>query len=537
MAYKAAWAEDGSKLNKMEYVKLEKDGLDVIHDIYRYAKTGYASIDPDDMGRFKWAGVYEQKPKEGFFMMRVRISSGLLNSVQARELASIARDYGRDLVDVTTRQAIQFHWLKIEDMPDIFARLEKVGMSAIEACGDCPRVIMGNPLAGIDPDELFDTTELVGEVENYFLNNKDFSNLPRKYKMSLSSNIYNAAHAEINDLAFTPATKIINGEKIIGFHVRVGGGLSAKAFMSQPLDVFVRPEEVLKVAVGVTTIFRDYGYREKRHQARLKFLVADWGAEKFKEKLIEVVGPLESGGTDGTIGWNGGYFNGVHAQKQQGLNYVGLNVPIGRMSAQELDEIARLADVYGDGSIRTCNTQNLIIPNIPNDKVEGILAEKLLERLSPAPKDFTSYAVTCTGNEYCNLALVETKERMRSIVNYLDERLTLDTPLRMHMVGCPNNCGQRYIADIGLQGVLLKTDEGMKDAYEIYVGGILGPEAQFNQKLNGKVIADKVAPTIEQFVLYFKENRQADESFFHFVKRVGLEPLQKVLDDYLHAVA
>lgn len=508
MAYDAKWAEDRSKLNKNEIMKLDKDGLDVIEDIYRYAETGYDTIDPDDMTRFKWAGIYEQKPKDGHFMMRVRISSGLLTTEQARELAAIARDYGRDLVDVTTRQAVQYHWLRIEDMPDIFARLEKVGMSSFEACGDCPRVIMGNPLAGIDPDELMDTTDIVNEVEKFFLMNKDFSNLPRKYKMSISSNIYNAAHAEINDLAFTPATKVINGEKVIGFHIWVGGGLSSKAFMAQQLDVFLRPEEVLKAAIGVTSIFRDFGYREKRHLARLKFLVADWGAEKFKEKLVEYVGELESRGHDEIKGWNAGYFTGVHPQKQEGLSYVGINIPVGRMSADELTELAYLADEYGNGLLRTCNTQNIVIPNIPNEKVDALLSEKIFERLSPAPKTFTAYAVSCTGNEFCNLALVETKERMRSIANYLDERVELDTPIRMHIVGCPNNCGQRYIADIGLQGVLLKTEDGMKDAYEIYVGGILGPEAQFNERLKGKVIADQVAPTIEKLVLYYKENKQ-----------------------------
>jgi ferredoxin-nitrite reductase len=537
MAYEMKWAEDPTKLNKNELMKLDKDGLDVIQDIYRYAETGYETIDPDDMTRFKWAGIYEQKPKDGHFMMRVRISSGLLNSDQARVLADIARDYGRDLVDVTTRQAVQYHWLRIEDMPDIFARLEAAGMSSFEACGDCPRVIMGNPLAGIDPDELIDTTDIVNEVEKYFLLNKDFSNLPRKYKMSISSNIYNAAHAEINDLAFTPATKVINDEKVIGFHVWVGGGLSSKAFLAQQLDVFVRPEDVLRTAIGVTSIFRDYGYREKRHLARLKFLVNDWGADKFKEKLVEVLGELESRGTDEIKGWNAGYFNGVHPQKQDGLSYVGINIPVGRMSGEELAELAYLADEYGDGLLRTCNTQNIVIPNIPNEKVEALLQESIFKRLSPTPKTFNAYAVSCTGNEFCNLALVETKERMRSIAHYLDERIELDTPIRMHIVGCPNNCGQRYIADIGLQGVLLKTEEGMKDAYEIYVGGILGPEAQFNKKLKGKVIADQVAPTIEKLILYYKENRHEGESFFHFVGRIGLEPLQEVLDQYLASAA
>jgi ferredoxin-nitrite reductase len=537
MAYKAIWADDKENLNKNELAKLEKDGLDIIEDIYEYAKTGFDSITPDDMDRFKWAGVYQQRPKDGHFMMRVRIPSGNLSSEQARVLTGIARDYGRDLVDITTRQAVQFHWLRVENLPDIFKRLASVGLSSFEACGDCPRNIVGNPLAGIDPYELIDTTPLVKELSDTFLMNRDFSNLPRKYKISISSNIYNPGHAEINDLAFTPATKTINGEEVIGFHVWVGGGLSARPYLAQQLDVFVRPEEVVKVAVGVTTIFRDYGYRQKRNHARLKFLVADWGTEKFLEKLKEFVGDLETRGTDRTEGWNAGYFTGVHKQRQQGLNYVGLSVPVGRMSAQELEELARLADEYGNGSLRTCNSQNIVITGVPDEKVESLLQEKLLERLTPYPKHFTAFAVSCTGNEFCNLAIVETKERMRQLAEYLDENIELDEPIRMHMVGCPNSCGQRQIADIGFQGALVKTEDGMKDAFDIFIGGTLGPNAQFNQKLKGRVLGDNLHRVLLPLLAYYKEEKQTGESFFDFAQRVGIEPFQERLNAAVEQLA
>lgn len=537
MAYEQKWAENRDNLNETELLKLEKDGLDVIGDLERYAKNGYKSIEAGDFNRLKWAGVYQQRPKEGYFMMRVRITSGILNAAQAKALAGIARDYGRDLVDITTRQAVQFHWIQIENVPDIHARLKEVGLFTYEACGDCPRTIIGNPLAGIDPDELMDTTQIVGEIQDFFLLNRDFSNLPRKYKMSVSSNIYNAGHAEINDLAYTPASKVINGERVIGFHVWVGGGLSSKSHLAQQLDIFVRPEEVLKVAVGVTTIFRDYGYRQKRHHARLKFLVADWGAEKFQEKLLELTGQLESKGTDEMKGWKAGYFTGVHPQKQPGLNYVGLSVPIGRLSGSELEELTRLSEKYGDGSLRTCNTQNIVVPNIPDGRVDAFLAEKIISRLTPAPKTFSGHGVTCTGIEFCNLALVETKERLRKVLDYLDEQIEMDTPIRIHMTGCPNSCGQRQIADIGLQGVLMKTPEGMKEAFEMYVGGTLGANAQFNQKLNGKIIADRLATAVEQIVLHYKANRLAGEFFFDFVQRNGVGSLQAVLDEFLQTPA
>ncbi len=530
------WEKDKSKLNKVELLKLERDGLDIIAKIRENAHLGYDAFSEDDKSFFKWAGVYEQKPKDGHLMMRVRIPSGILTSEQARELAAISRDYGRNLLDVTTRQAVQFHWLMVENLPDIFDRLERVGLFSYQACGDVPRTIVGNPLAGIDPHELMDTTPIVRELERFFLLNRDFSNLPRKYKMSISANIYNTGHAEINDLAFTPASKEIDGEEVIGFHVWVGGGLSAKPHLARQLDIFVRPEEVVKVAAGVTAIFRDFGYREKRHHARLKFLVADWGAEKFKDVLLERIGPLPSRGVDRTVGWNAGYFTGVHKQKQPGLNYVGLLLPVGRLNADEFAELARLADTYGNGSLRTCNSQNVIIPNVPDEKLDDLLKEPLLTRLTPFPRTFIGHAVSCTGNEFCNLAIVETKKRMLSIANWLDENIELDTPVRIHVNGCPNSCGQQQIADIGLQGALVKTESGMIDAFDLHVGGSLGPDAAFNQKLKGRVPGDRVAPVIGSLIEFYKAERQPGERFHQFVRRVGVETFQARLDEILATI-
>jgi ferredoxin-nitrite reductase len=531
LAYAAKWAEDTSKLNKVELLKLEKDGLDVIRTIIEdYSKEGYSAINEDDMNRFKWAGVYEQKPKDGHFMMRVRINSGIMTTAQARALADIAHLYGKDLIDVTTRQAIQFHWLKVEQLPDIFKRLEDVGLYSFEACGDCPRTIVGNPLAGIDPNELMDTTAIVEEVNDFFLMNRDFSNLPRKYKMSISANIYNTAHAEINDLAYTPATKVIDGKEVLGFHVWVGGGLSAKPFLAQKLDLFVTPENVLKVAIGVTTIFRDHGYREKRHQARLKFLVADWGKDKFKEELVKLTGDLPSLGEDKTVGWNAAYFDGVHPQNEKGLNYVGLNIPVGRLNTDEFNELARLADEYGDGKIRTTMSQNILLTGVADDKVDALLKESVLERLTPNPNRFMSRTVSCTGNEFCNLAVVETKNRALEVAEYLDKNVELDEQVRIHFIGCPNSCGQKHIADIGLQGALIKTDSGMVDAFDIAIGGTLGEGAKFNDKLKGRVLGDQVGEVLAKLITYYKENRQSGETFFAFSQRVGVDAFQEQLN-------
>jgi ferredoxin-nitrite reductase len=529
------WAKDVDRLNEVEKLKLEKDGLDVISDIIeKYAKNGFESIPEEEFARFKWAGLYLQRPKsDGYFMMRVRIPTGILNSRQVRVLAEVARDYGRGLIDVTTRQAVQYHWLRIENIPDIFRRLNEVGLYSYEACGDCPRNIVGNPLAGIDPYELIDTRPIVAELEKTFLLNKEFSNLPRKYKISVSANIHNAGHAQINDVAFTPAIKEIDGERVVGFHVWVGGGLSNRPHLAQQLDIFVRPEQVVDVAVGITKVFRDYGYREKRHRARLKFLVADWGPEKFLEVLTELIGPYPSRGEDQLKEWNGGYFTGVHPQKQEGLCYVGLNIPVGRTSADEFFQLADLADQYGSGSVRTVNTQNVIIPDVPRERVDALLKEPLLERLTPYPKTFVGHAVSCTGNEFCNLALTETKQLMHRTVEYLDSRIDLDVPIRLHVNGCPNSCGQQQIADIGLLGGKLKTSAGMVEAYTVSVGGHLNGKGRFNTQLKGRVEANDVPRVLESLVLFYKNERQPGESFSEFVDRVGVAAFQERLDESL----
>jgi ferredoxin-nitrite reductase len=538
MGYDKFW-RDNPNLNKTEIRKLQKDGLKIFDDIPHYAKNGFSSIPKEEWDMFKWAGLYLQRPKEdGYFMMRVTIPSGILTNEQAVTLANIAKDYGRGVYDITTRQSIQFHWLRIEQIPDIFDRLAKVGLSTAGACGDITRNIVGNPLAGIDPNELFDTREVVKEVYQFFQFNEDFSNLPRKYKISISANVYNASNAEINDLSFVPAYKEINGERVAGFHVKVGGGLSSVPKLAEPLDLFITPDQTLTVAKAVTAIFRDFGYREKRHRARMKFLVADWGPEKFKEKLLEYTGPLPEKGEDAAKGWSAGYFYGVHKQKQAGLSYVGVNIPVGRLTPDDVLEFARLSKKYGNGEIRNCNSQNLVIPNVPDERVPELLKEDIFKKFPIAPNKLIGYSVSCTGIEYCNLALVETKERMRTIAEHLDREVNLDVPVRIHMVGCPNSCGQRQIAEIGLQGIKMRNkDKAMVEAFEIYVGGTLNNGGKFNEKLKGKVEADQLEWILKELLLYFNETKLPGEAFFDYVERVGTSPLQEKLDSMLTGVA
>lgn len=532
---KQVWIDDYNNLSSFEKTKLGQDGLDILGKLLEYKEAGFEAIDPKELDLLKWAGVYVQRPRtEGYFLMRVKIPTGVLNSHQARVLADIARNYGRGILDVTTRQAIQFHWITIESLPEVMDILRQAKLHIIEACGDCPRTIMGNPLSGIDPDETMDTREIVQQVFEYFQENREFSNLPRKFKISISANLYNAGHAQINDLAFTPAVKRDGENEVLGFHVYVGGGLSTKPHLAQKLNLFVLPEEVLKVSIAVATLFRDQGYRINRQHARLKFLVADWGKEKFETELLKLTGPLGDSGLDLTRGWNAGYFYGVHPQKQKGLNYVGLSIPVGRLSSEDLLEIARCADVYGDGSLRTCNSKNLVLVNIPSENIESLLAEKVIERFSPYPKTFVGYTFSCTGKEFCNLALVETKNFALKLARTLDEKMELDTPLRIHINGCRNSCAQQQIADIGLRGMVGKLEGKTVEKFELSMGGELGLTPVFTTPLQGLVLAEKVHEVLEDFVQFYKDNRLPEESFHDFVSRQGIQEFQQILNPHIY---
>lgn len=495
-------------------------------------KNGFESIPKDQYMYFKYAGLTVQKPQDkGLFMLRVKVPTGILNHQQAVVLSEIGQLYGRNVQDITTRQSIQYHWIPLEKLPEIFERLKKVDLTTSEAEGDAPRNVVGNPLAGIDPNELFDTRPVVDEIYRFFQDNPDFSNLPRKYKISVNANIYNAGHAEINDLAFTPASKVIDGKKVLGFHVLVGGGLAAKPYLAKQLNVFVTKNQVKKVAAAVTTLYRDFGYRKSRARARLKYLIADWGIEKFEERVLELTGTLPAAGKDETIGWNGGFFFGVHPQKQKGLNYVGISVPVGRIHSDDFYKIAELAAQFGSGELRTVNSQNLIIPNIPDHSIDKLLKNDIFKKFPIHPTFFTGYAMACTGNEFCNLALTNTKDKMLELAERLDREVQLDVPVRIYMVGCTNSCGQRHIADIGIQGLKLRTPEGqLVDAYELFVGGHLNNGGHFNERLKGRIESSLLSDVLKDFLFYFKKEKKQGETFYAFTERKGKETLQSLLD-------
>lgn len=516
--------EKAVAMNAAELAKLEKDGLDVVKDLGRFAKEGFSTLTAADFDRLKYVGLYIQRPKtDEKFMLRVKIPAGQLNSNQARALAHIAENYGQGVVDITNRHSVQFHWISIENIPAIFKTLDLMQLTTLQAAGDCPRSIVANPLDGYDADEFLDTREVFAQMNAFFHNNRDFSNLPRKFKIAISGGLYNSVNAELNDLAFVPAVKLIDGQEVKGFNILVGGGLSREPHLAEEIDAFVVPAEMVNVAAGVATIFRDYGYREKRNHARLKFLLEDWGVDKFRAELVKLTGSLKSAGSPASKGWNAGKFFGINKQKQSGLSYLGLAIASGRLAAAELREIARLADDYGDGSLRTTNSQDLIILNIPDNAVVKLEQEQYIIKQKNLWASLNAHTGVCTGNEYCPFGVVETKESVQKLADYLEQNVKIGAPLRINISGCGHSCGQPQIADIGLQGVPGVRDGKPYENYEVWVGGKLGEGARFGKKLPGTVGGAEIGDMLVALVNRYKQQALPGETFSDFAQRTAGE--------------
>lgn len=516
----------------VEAIKKAKDGLDVWDDILRYAVNGYSSIDPDDFARMRWYGIYQQQPNEGHFMMRVKIPGGNLTAAQMRAVAEVARDFGGGIADITTRQNFQFHWLTIETIPAAIAHLNGVGLTTSGACGDITRNICGCPVAGVDPDEIYDTRPLIEEVTAYFLDNKDFSDLPRKYKITIGGCPIHCYQPEINDLSVQAVRRFRNGKAEVGFHVRVGGGLSTQPHFAQKLDVFIRPDQVLDVCRAVTEIFRDEGYRKRRNHTRLKFLVADWGAEKFREAMIARLGwtPEPALLVSDPIGAVQQDHLGVHRQKQEDKHWIGVSVITGRLTAEQMFAAADIADKYCEGSLRTSNQQNYLFPNIATAQLAEAQQALRDAGFEWEKSEFHRGAVSCTGNEFCNLAITETKARLREIVGHLEQQLEWYEPIRIHLNGCPNSCGQHHIGDIGLQGCLARLNTGEQvEAYDVCLGGRLGATQKFVRPISRKVPADKVKFALENLLRAYRDYREPEESFGRWVDRHENETLGEFL--------
>ncbi|GAA4326282.1 sulfite reductase (ferredoxin) [Actinomadura luteofluorescens] len=522
-------------LNKNEENKKNDDGLNVrrrIIDIY--SKSGFDSIDPSDLrGRFRWMGLYTQrKPgidggrtgaledeelEDRYFMMRVRIDGGQLSGPQLRTIADVSTRYARGTADITDRQNVQLHWVRIEDVPAIWEALEAVGLHTTEACGDVPRVIIGCPLAGIAADEVVDATPDLREIHDRFIGSPEFSNLPRKFKTAMSGCTSHCTVHEINDIAFTG---VVNEAGETGYQVFVGGGLSTNPMFAQSLGVFVKPEQTSEVWHGVTSIFRDYGYRRLRSRARLKFLVKDWGAAKFREVLEkEYLGYALPDGPEPAAPLARRDHVGIHPQKD-GAYYVGFAPRVGRVDGELLGVIGDLAERYGSGRVRTTNEQKMVILDVPQERTEA-LADALAEHdLQVRPSTFRRQTMACTGIEYCKLAIVDTKQRAMDLIDELEERLPdFDQPLTINVNGCPNACARIQVADIGLKGQLVVDDDGEQvEGFQIHLGGRLG--ASFGKKVRGlKTTSAGLTDYVERVVRRFDEQRTGGETFAEWVHR------------------
>lgn len=536
-------------LNKNEENKKNDDGLNVrqrIIDIY--AKHGFDSIDPADLrGRMRWYGLYTQRrqgidggktavlePEElddRYFMLRVRIDGGQLSAEQLRVISDISVKYARGTADITDRQNIQLHWIEIESVPAIWEALEAVGLSTTEACGDTPRVVMGCPLAGLDGDELIDATPEIAAVAERYIGDPEFSNLPRKFKSSISGCAAQCTHHEINDVAFAAVRDPETGE--VGYDLWVGGGLSTNPMLAKRLGAFVRPDQVAEVWAAVAGVFRDYGYRRLRHRARIKFLIADWGAEKFREVMEQEYLGYSLPDGPAPVNVDGALRDhvGVH-QQTDGLFYVGFAPRVGRVNGELLAAIGTLASRYGSGRVRTTAEQKMVIIDVPSENVHELVAELDALGLPVKPSVFRRHTMACTGIEFCKLAIVETKGRAMQLIDELERRLPgFESPVTINVNGCPNSCARIQVADIGLKGSLVTDADGKQvEGFQIHLGGTLtGGDASgsgFGRKVRGlKATAEELPDYVERVLRRYDAAREVGETFAAWTLRATDEEL------------
>lgn len=544
-------------LNKNEQSKKDDSPLNVRDRIlYTYSKRGFDSIDPADLrGRFRWMGLYTQRKPgidggktaileeeeldDRYFMLRVRSDGKLLSPATVRALGQIGVDFARDTADVTDRENIQYHWIRIEDVPSIWERLDEAGLHSLEACGDSPRPFLGSPVAGVAVDEIIDGTSALAEIERRYIGNPDFANFPRKFKTALTGHPSHDVAPEVNDIAFVGTVHPEHGP---GFDLWVGGGLSTNPMLAQKMGVWIPLDEVPDAWEAVASIFRDYGYRRLRSRARLKFLVQDWGVAKFREVMEnEYLGRelVSNPSPESPVGHRDHI--GVHDQKD-GRKYVGIAPTAGRVSGTLLVQLADLMDEFAVQGARLTPYQKIVLIG-----VEPAVVDDLLERLdaiglSGRPSNWRRNTMACTGIEFCKLAIVDTKERARALVSELERRFPgLDSPITINVNGCPNACARTQVADIGLKGQLVLDDDGQQvEGFQVHLGGATGLQANFGRKLRAhKVTSAGLDDYVTSVVTNYLVDREDGESFTTWVARAdesllrGDKTLQPALEGAL----
>lgn len=533
-------------LNANEELKKAGNPLDVRERIENiYAKQGFDSIDKTDLrGRFRWWGLYTQreqgydgtwtgddnidKLEAKYFMMRVRCDGGALSAAALRTLGQISTEFARDTADISDRQNVQYHWIEVENVPEIWRRLDDVGLQTTEACGDCPRVVLGSPLAGESLDEVLDPTWAIEEIVRRYIGKPDFADLPRKYKTAISG-LQDVAH-EINDVAFIGVNHPEHGP---GLDLWVGGGLSTNPMLAQRVGAWVPLGEVPEVWAAVTSVFRDYGYRRLRAKARLKFLIKDWGIAKFREVLETeyLKRPLIDGPAPEPVKHP---IDHVGVQRlKNGLNAVGVAPIAGRVSGTILTAVADLMARAGSDRIRFTPYQKLVILDIPDALLDDLIAGLDALGLQSRPSHWRRNLMVCSGIEFCKLSFAETRVRAQHLVPELERRLEdinsqLDVPITVNINGCPNSCARIQIADIGFKGQMIDDGHGGSvEGFQVHLGGHLGLDAGFGRKLRQhKVTSDELGDYIDRVVRNFVKHRSEGERFAQWVIRAEEDDLR-----------
>ena len=543
-----AEAKKETATQRVERLKREKNAWECMDEIRSFARNGFDSIPPEWLGTyFRAWGVYTQGDGAGavggvggqgkavpYFMVRIRIANGFLNSEQAHAIADLIDKYGRGVADITVRQNIQLHWVTIESLPEVFESLWRVGLTTVGACGDVTRNIIGCPVAGVDRDAICDASPLVEEASKLFVGNGEFYNLPRKFKIAITGCRVWCSYPEINDIGLTATTRKRRTGEEVGFSLRVGGGLSTDPLFGQRLNAFVRWNQVLPVLKGVAEVFRDSNsLRENRERARLKFLFLrqGWNIDTFLSALEERLGYRldEAEPEEAPIDVLRDHV-GYHEQIQPGLGYIGASVLRGRITGAQLRTAAELAGRYGNGELRTTTMQNLVLLNIPKAYVGAVSDRLTLADLPTEGSVFQRGTVACTGSEFCKLAITETKGFARWLTEDLDERLPgFEHQLRLHITGCPNSCGQHWIADLGIEGKKLNVDGQLRDAYYFCVGGGVGKFQAFARPVGYRCLAAEVPEAIERLLTQFELLRDGQENLRQFLHRHDSDDIRSFL--------
>jgi sulfite reductase (ferredoxin) len=524
---------------RVERIKREKPSWSIMDDIRRYAREGFDAIDKEDLSvRFRAWGLYTQGDGWGtrgeempFFMMRLRTPNGVLTSEMVRTIANLSDRYARSSLDITNRQNFQLHWLRIEDVPTVWQELERVGWGSMGSCGDNTRTVTGCPLAGVDAHEMIDASPFALSVDRFLNGNPDYANLPRKFKITITGCGYWCSYPEINDIGAT-AARSESGE--IGFHVRVGGGLSTRPHLAALIPAFVKQDQLLDVVTAITAIFRESDeLRLNRAKARMKFLLINhgWTPERFLTEIERRIGyKLDPPAPE--IPPDGSYRDhvGINPQQQKGMYYAGFSVGSGRITPEQLRRVATLADRFGDGTLRTTVMQNILVLNIPESSVPAFVAASDDVGVPLGGSPFQRGTLSCTGREFCKLALTETKLLSIKLAHELEDRVPgFGENIKIHLSGCPNSCGQHWIADVGLQGVLLKVDGAEVEGFDFFIGGGVGSTSAIAHRIGYRAPEYSVADALTRVFLVYLREREPEETFRLWAARTGDAEVKRAL--------